>query len=237
MGSDHPKDRPEPGPANAKAPAEWRGYLGDDDLRQIRDLALEANLVTHDKLDALLQPVPLEVVALLDDHKAPPRTRLRTQLRQLNKVRRLRGGEVPIAVFLRSLIDDTPDAAACAILEALLAKVERCEPPPPRGVDANLPPQSTAPTSARSSAAIVIPAGSTFRHAATVMAKIDKKSLALSGFSPEELRVKIRRVDIIVANATEALLALRDYAPDGAIRRYSVKTDGARLVLTVEETP
>jgi Effector-associated domain 5 len=215
----------------------WAGYLGDDDLKRIVKIALDAHLVTHDKLDALLQPVSQEVVTLLDHHKAPPRTRLRSQLRQMNKVRRLRSGEVPIAVFLGALIEHTPDASACALLEALLAKVERCEPPPPEGVDADLPPDSTGSTNARSSVAIVIPAGSTFRHAATVMAKVDRKSLALSGFSPEELRVKIRRVDIIVANATEGLQALRDYVPAGSIRRYSVKTDGARLVLTIEETP
>ncbi|MER9507189.1 trypsin-like peptidase domain-containing protein [Mesorhizobium sp. LSJC264A00] len=110
--------------------ARWKKYLKDPDLRAIAEAAIASGLATPEILTALLRQIPRSFTGLLPGFPLPPNLRLRADLDFMNRVHNLVTGEVPLAIFLSTMIESTGDAAAIGVFETELAKVKALEQAP-----------------------------------------------------------------------------------------------------------
>jgi hypothetical protein len=109
--------------------AKWTRFLDDDDLRAIEQAVVDSGLATPPMLSALMAPIPHRYTGLLPGWELPPNMRLRVQLGAMNRVHNLQTGEVPLALFLSSVIETISDASKIAVFEAALTKVKGYDPP------------------------------------------------------------------------------------------------------------
>jgi hypothetical protein len=109
--------------------ANWTGYLSAAELNEVANAIVSTGLALPDKLNAILLALPARFVGTLDGWGLPPGLRTKALLQQMNRVHNLVTGEVPLALFLTTVLDATADAAAIMTFEQALTKVNRYNPP------------------------------------------------------------------------------------------------------------
>lgn len=131
----------------------WTGYLDRDELTEIRQTLIAAELFSTEAFGALLSVLPGSYRAVLPNNPGlPPAMRIDQALRAMNGVVNLRGGEVPLKLVLAQAADYAADAGQRDLLEGMTTLIDRRRPaptPPAPAAAIPLPPSSTKPALAR----------------------------------------------------------------------------------------
>lgn len=102
--------------------AEFRGFLTDAEIFDVKDAIVEGRLASHSDQDAMLAGIlPAYAGNLPANNKAV--TRLQMQLALMNRVHNLRNGDVPLAQYLAAAVSLAGPLPIADKLEAALAKV------------------------------------------------------------------------------------------------------------------
>jgi endonuclease G len=111
----------------------WERHISDDDVREVRQAAIEAGLAKDAILDALLAGLDPTYVSMLSGVGLPPAAKLSVQLHAMNRVANLRNGDVPLAQWLRAAKDFSGDQPAATVFERALLKTSVAASTPPQG--------------------------------------------------------------------------------------------------------
>lgn len=126
----------------------WNGYLSGQELTEVRDTLIAAELFSTEVFGALLSVLPASYRAVLPNNPGlPPAMRIDQSLRAMNSVVNLRGGEVPLRLVLAQAADYAADAAQRDLFEQMAARVQDRRPAPTQAVAAV--PAATAPALSR----------------------------------------------------------------------------------------
>ncbi|MEW2415491.1 trypsin-like peptidase domain-containing protein [Streptomyces sp. NPDC046866] len=99
-------------------------YLPPEDIRAIKDAALEAGLAGPSDRELLLDGILPRYVGELPLDDAPGK-QLQSDLNRMNRVERLVDGSVPLEIWLRNAVAQTVEAGPLAVFQRALDRVVR----------------------------------------------------------------------------------------------------------------
>ena len=102
----------------------WEQYLTNEDIRNLSNAIIDAGHATQEMLPLLKQDIPARYKGTLGAAGMAPNLALKFQLKQMNKVQSLITGQVPLELFLTTLLDVDESSQYVPIYENALKKVE-----------------------------------------------------------------------------------------------------------------
>ena len=103
----------------------WSGYLSNDTINEVIDVLVEERLTSRASIVALLSNLSNRVIAQLPaENGLPDRLRLVQELSHLNSISMLRGGEVPMAIFLSNVLRQLQDQKRAGQIKDAVLELE-----------------------------------------------------------------------------------------------------------------
>jgi hypothetical protein len=198
--------------------------LTTEQIIELHGLLVRAGFGSNVEVKALFVGLPVELRAELPDG-ASETVKLLNSLQDLNQRTELLDGEnhssLYIAISSAKALKLTDDRL-CTRLQQYLSILQAKE---------------DALTRAQGVASIATPSSANFRYVATVIAKTGGKTMEFDGWSKNELKTTIGKIQMTFPNTIAGLEMLRGFAVRNSIRPFTIQEKSDKFVLRAEERP
>ncbi|MGO8368322.1 serine protease [Rhizobium ruizarguesonis] len=204
--------------------------LTNDQIHDVSTILKSAGFVTFDHISSLLYGLPVELQGELP-YADNANARLYKCLLELNRRPTLLDFEnhSPLYIVLKSAVAlRSSDPLMCNDINNYLAMLKKKEARLPRGSAIRVASSRTNV----GNAAISIAKGWNFGDVAKAIGTIGEKTVVFEGMTPEELKVKIKPIQITMRTAADGLRALRELATEGSIGGYTVREVAGKLTIS-----